>query len=661
MKKSMRKFASLLLALVMVLSVVPQISLFDVVANASEALTSPVVDGKKATFYYENETASAVYVAGNFNGWNNTATALTKNEATNVWSCEVDNLGYGAYEYKFVVDGEWIADPANAVTNNGNSVFVIEAPYSNLDINGTTVTFKCDYPEATKVVVAGSIPGSEWSADSTEFTMTKNSDGLWELTKTVAPGKYQYKFVVDGSWKADPLNLNQEGGNSVFVVAGLVPTTDTIRKNAEKELPAKLGLYNAEGNLENVDVVWTYEGTDENVSLADGKITIAQEYMEDTINLKATAGEVSVVCEFEVVGKTYGAIIYSYVGKNVKDPGDYHVWLAEGNQVKDVEKVAVEDIYGDIWYVYELTGFKADKVNMIRRHVTGDWKGQDANVDGVMLKDEEAIGGLPVYFVVKNNGKALTYLPTITYGLQYSFDYENLTCEVKNVCNEYPQFAYTVAETETVIKKTVAPTYLKTGTDTYTATFEDAKYNKTEVVTIPKLAQKDLSKAVVTGVVDKVYTGSALTQSKMVIKVDGKTLKVGTDCKVTYTNNKAVGKATIKITPVKADSLYKGSKSVTFNIAPKAPTGLTVSTPKKGTLKVVWKVVSGSTAYRVQYSTKSNFSGAKTVTVSGEKTLNKTISSLKAGTYYVRISSVKKVSGTSYYSAWTAAKKIAIK
>ena len=53
--------------------------------------------------------------------------------------------------------------------------------------------------------------------------MQLQEDGHWETTIALAPGRYEYKFVVDGQWLPDPLaheNVwNQHGTlNSVVEV-----------------------------------------------------------------------------------------------------------------------------------------------------------------------------------------------------------------------------------------------------------------------------------------------------------------------------------------------------------------------------------------------------------------------------------------------------------
>jgi 1,4-alpha-glucan branching enzyme len=35
--------------------------------------------------------------------------------------------------------------------------------------------------------------------------MKRHTDGHWETTAALAPGRYQYKFLIDGQWIPDPL------------------------------------------------------------------------------------------------------------------------------------------------------------------------------------------------------------------------------------------------------------------------------------------------------------------------------------------------------------------------------------------------------------------------------------------------------------------------
>lgn len=58
---------------------------------------------------YSDPMASRVFLAGSFNDWNPESAALTQVTAGN-WRLEL-SLPPGRYEYLFVVDGKWVADP----------------------------------------------------------------------------------------------------------------------------------------------------------------------------------------------------------------------------------------------------------------------------------------------------------------------------------------------------------------------------------------------------------------------------------------------------------------------------------------------------------------------------------------------------------------------
>jgi 1,4-alpha-glucan branching enzyme len=55
-------------------------------------------------------------------------------------------------------------------------------------------------PEATSVAVAGTFNG--W--DPKRTPLRKNGDGTWATALKLAPGRYEYRFVVDGEWLSDP-------------------------------------------------------------------------------------------------------------------------------------------------------------------------------------------------------------------------------------------------------------------------------------------------------------------------------------------------------------------------------------------------------------------------------------------------------------------------
>ncbi|MDD2598880.1 MAG: glycogen-binding domain-containing protein [Kiritimatiellae bacterium] len=62
------------------------------------------------TFTYRADKGCEVFLAGTFNNWNGTAERMKDESGTGVYTA-VLALAPGAYEYKFVIDGTWCADP----------------------------------------------------------------------------------------------------------------------------------------------------------------------------------------------------------------------------------------------------------------------------------------------------------------------------------------------------------------------------------------------------------------------------------------------------------------------------------------------------------------------------------------------------------------------
>ena len=60
--------------------------------------------------------------------------------------------------------------------------------------------FKLNAPTAKRVSLAGSF--NNW--DTKSSTARRDSRGNWSVKVSLRPGKYEYKFFVDGQWVNDP-------------------------------------------------------------------------------------------------------------------------------------------------------------------------------------------------------------------------------------------------------------------------------------------------------------------------------------------------------------------------------------------------------------------------------------------------------------------------
>ncbi|HEY4060814.1 MAG TPA: hypothetical protein VGM30_02880 [Puia sp.] len=138
--------------------------------------------------------AGKAFLSGSFNEWRPDELSMVRTGAG--WGLSL-YLAEGTHTYRFVVDGEWMADPANPNRlpneyGEFNSVIRLGKPY---------VFELAGYTGARKVVLSGSF--NNWRND--ELFMRKTKSG-WTLPYTLGPGNYEYRYLVDGKWVIDPKN-----------------------------------------------------------------------------------------------------------------------------------------------------------------------------------------------------------------------------------------------------------------------------------------------------------------------------------------------------------------------------------------------------------------------------------------------------------------------
>jgi CubicO group peptidase (beta-lactamase class C family) len=91
-------------------------------------LPAPSLTGNTTFRLKAFPNAQIVVLAGSFNGWDQSQTVFAKEG--DEWVCRI-NLTPGKHTYKFIVDGNWITDPANTVSEddgngNINSVLIVK-------------------------------------------------------------------------------------------------------------------------------------------------------------------------------------------------------------------------------------------------------------------------------------------------------------------------------------------------------------------------------------------------------------------------------------------------------------------------------------------------------------------------------------------------------
>ena len=66
------------------------------------------------------------------------------------------------------------------------------------------VSFEFWAPAAQSVSLMGTF--NQWNAKV--HIMKKGADGRWRKSIMAFPGRYEYRYLVDGKWESDPANDN---------------------------------------------------------------------------------------------------------------------------------------------------------------------------------------------------------------------------------------------------------------------------------------------------------------------------------------------------------------------------------------------------------------------------------------------------------------------
>jgi hypothetical protein len=151
-------------------------------------------DTVTVTFHLNGFTdKNHINLAGNFNGWDENEIIMEKTSTG--WKLAYFLLP-GNYEYKFIADDKWMIDPANPYTVGSG-----ETMNSFLPVRPNYTFVLDDNPDAKNVIVTGNFNG--WNGEN--YRMIRK-DRKWIFPVYLKPGKYIYKFIIDGKWITDPAN-----------------------------------------------------------------------------------------------------------------------------------------------------------------------------------------------------------------------------------------------------------------------------------------------------------------------------------------------------------------------------------------------------------------------------------------------------------------------
>lgn len=165
--------------------------------NRFRSKTPFAVNNDIVTFFLRGYArAKRVMLAGSFNDWDPDVLSMTRTDSG--WIANV-KLGPGKWWYKFIVDGRWMVDPDNAISENdgmGNVNSVFYRRSAIFVLNG--------YTNASRVYLSGSF--NNWRQRDLEMMRTPTG---WQLPLYLAEGNHTYKFIVDGVWINDDRNSDK--------------------------------------------------------------------------------------------------------------------------------------------------------------------------------------------------------------------------------------------------------------------------------------------------------------------------------------------------------------------------------------------------------------------------------------------------------------------
>jgi len=173
-------------------------------------------EGILFSFKSEKGTPNYVKVSGDFDNWNDAHLMIRNVNDVFVYLFK-DTKGKGIlvpggkYRYRYLVDGIWMNDPKNSRTvydQHGTelSYFEVTTPiilvnFNPVHIKNNSYIFYYKNEKVKWVNLVGEF--NNWNPYSHPLKKTKS--GFWEVEVDIPPGKYAYRFIIDGRYIKDPL------------------------------------------------------------------------------------------------------------------------------------------------------------------------------------------------------------------------------------------------------------------------------------------------------------------------------------------------------------------------------------------------------------------------------------------------------------------------
>jgi 1,4-alpha-glucan branching enzyme len=92
-------------------------------------------------------------------------------------------------------------------------------PKTDVEGSGRRIEIEltCEAPQAESVFVVGNF--NRWRAG--DLRLRRDETGIWKVQLWLLPGRYEYRFIVDGEWQDDthaPIRVPNEFGSNNCVL-----------------------------------------------------------------------------------------------------------------------------------------------------------------------------------------------------------------------------------------------------------------------------------------------------------------------------------------------------------------------------------------------------------------------------------------------------------
>ena len=228
----------------------------------------------------------------------------------------------------FLVIDKWMNFSGNLTESEaqwGANDFSVENAF--VYSGGHAFLYLPGYKNADKVYIAGTF--NNWN--TTEIQLKKVSTG-WSADLKLKPGKYSYKYIVDGRWISDPVNRQKERdgtGNSNSVLFCTNHTFQLKGYQKAKNVVVTGNFYR--WNRKGVALKKTSDGWELPVFLRDGtyayKFLVDKRWMTDPANPKVRKDADGYENSFLEIGEPYLFKLEGFTtAKTVVLTGSFNNW-----------------------------------------------------------------------------------------------------------------------------------------------------------------------------------------------------------------------------------------------------------------------------------------------------------------------------------------------